>query len=139
MPISYHIHTDRNLVVTRYRGVVSDTEFVNAYREIYNSPSARPGLKELVDLRDVTSVQTGARAMREVTSMVHAFHGDAVELMRTAVLASTDLEYGLSRMYQAIASETPEQVEVFRIAEEALDWLGEGDSDLEDLHGDGSD
>lgn len=139
MPISYRFHTDRNLLVTRYRGTVTDDEFVATYREIYEHPDAKPGLSELVDLRDVSSVQTSARAMRLVTGLVQQFHGEAAEQMRTAVLASTDLEFGLSRMYQAIAAETPEHVEAFRDGAEALAWLGQANCDVDELHGDGSD
>jgi hypothetical protein len=43
---------------------------------------------------------------------------------RCAILATTDLHYGLMRMAGVFAEEYGVEVKVFRRLEEALDWLG---------------
>jgi len=39
-------------------------------------------------------------------------------------VASNDVAYGLSRMYQAFRSESPLELRVFREMDEAREWLG---------------
>lgn len=133
MPITFHVLPARNLIVSRYWGEIGDAEFIESYRRLCARPDVRPGSRELVDLRDVTDMPITASAMREVAEIVETFLGDEGQTMQTAVIASTELEYGLSRMYQAFASASPEQVEVFRSPEEALAWLGLGEVAFDDL------
>lgn len=42
---------------------------------------------------------------------------------RAAVLATDDLAFGLSRMYEAFVGDTSDRFRVFRAREEALSWL----------------
>jgi len=44
-----------------------------------------------------------------------------------AIVASRDLEYGISRMYQVYVDGLPVEVKVFRNIEPARNWVGESD------------
>jgi tetrahydromethanopterin S-methyltransferase subunit E len=46
------------------------------------------------------------------------------ERSRVAMVATTDVHYGLSRMYQAFRSDSPLDLRVFRDMREARTWLG---------------
>ncbi len=44
---------------------------------------------------------------------------------RTAIVAGDDLVFGMSRMYEFMTAESSAEIQVFRDAEAALDWLSE--------------
>ena len=46
---------------------------------------------------------------------------------KAALVVSSDLEYGLSRMYQVAVADLPAEIGIFRSLEEAKKWVGESD------------
>jgi hypothetical protein len=75
----------------------------------------------LVDLRRVDSaddlVDTFYDLNREATGTSH------LRVVRTAIVAEADLVFGLSRMYQGVATTRSPDMEVFRSMDEATAWL----------------
>ena len=53
MPISYRIHADLGLLVTRYVDVVADDEFIEVYKSILGGSAFRHGFNELADLQEL--------------------------------------------------------------------------------------
>jgi hypothetical protein len=89
-------------------------------------PGFRPGMPGLIDCRRVKSLfsisdlrKTAADAKLRPQLQVPG---------RAAVLASSNLIYGLLRMYEVFNEGNPAEIRVFREPEEAVRWLrGEGD------------
>ena len=121
MPITHSILADRRVVVTRITGTIDNEEMLEAYRRLYSDPGWSPGFHEVADFRTAN--------MREVTNDAVEQVGELSERMargtpfKTAVIAPGDLPFGLARMYEALAAESPEEVRVFRDAARALAWL----------------
>lgn len=124
MAVDYTIHPDLRIVVTRFVDVVTDDEFVGLYRDVFADSDYALGTNELADLREVTSLDVSARALRRVESITRERYGQSSEKFRSAVLAPRDHAYGIGRMYEVFAEEGPENVRVCREVEEALEWLG---------------
>jgi len=102
-------------------------EDVKAYLdELLVDPRFRPGMPGLIDCRRVKSLfsisdlrKTAADARLRPQLQVPG---------RAAVLASSNLIYGLLRMYEVFNEGNPAEIRVFRAPEEALRWLrGEAD------------
>ena len=129
MPITHSILVQRRLVVTRLSGDIRDEEMLEAYRQLYSDPRWSPGFHEIADFRTAN--------MRQVSNEAVARVGQLSERMakgipfKTAVIAPTDLPFGLARMYEALAAESPEEVTVFRDEASALAWLELGPDLLE--------
>jgi hypothetical protein len=90
-------------------------------------PGFRPGMTGLIDCRRVKSLfsifdlrKTAADIKKRPEMQVPA---------RAAVLATSNLIYGLLRMYEAFNDGNPSQIRVFRKSEEALAWLSSGDDE----------
>ncbi len=136
MPISYRIHADLGLLVTRYVEVVTNDELVEVYRSILSGSEFRHGFNELADLQEITEFKVTADGMRHVSALVGRFYEGRSESTRTAIITTTRLVYGMGRMYSAYAVPDKENVEVFKDVNEAMRWLGLNSVSLAELHGD---
>lgn len=134
MPARYALHPDLGVVVTRFQGAVTDEEFVGLYRALLADPLYREGTNELADLREIASFAITASALREVEAWTRRRYSGATTSFRTAIVAPSDLSFGIGRMYEVFAADGPEAVSVFRGAQMALRWLGLQDMDLAGLH-----
>lgn len=132
MPITYVIHLELRLVVTRFAGRVTDVEFVDLYSRLMADPDYELGTNELADLRKVESLDLSAAGLRRVEEITEERYAGSDASFRTAILAPRDHPYGIGRMYEAFSEEGPENVSVCRDPESALAWL-ELDPDVIDL------
>ena len=135
MPISYTIHADLKLLVTRYVGVVTNHEFTKVYYSILEGSEFQHGFNELVDFQEIKEWEVTAGAMENVSALVSHFYKGSSESTRTAILASRDAEYGIGRMYSAYADSDVETVKTFKDVREAMRWLGLNPVSLAELHG----
>ena len=119
MAITYHFEGD--YLFTRIEGDTS-YEAVKTYLDnLLADPAFRPGMPGLIDCRQVKSLfsildlrRTAADAKRRPQMQVPG---------RAAVLASSNLIYGLLRMYEVFNEGNPAEIRVFRKPEEAMAWL----------------
>ena len=123
MPIEHHVHHDLGLVVSTLAGAIDDAMLLGAYRDLYGGSEWRPGFHELVDMRQADMSGVSAAALRDLSAIVEKSLGGEVESFRTAILALSDLPFGLARMYGTYADPLTEDVHVFRDVHAALDWL----------------
>ena len=106
----------------RFSGVTTGAEIVAAKAEALAHPFGRPLGFLLFDF-------TGAEQFDVPTADVRRVASEDREYAAThppfaiAVVAPQDLEYGLSRMWQAFVDDTPIASTVARTRAEALAWL----------------
>jgi hypothetical protein len=121
--ITYHFEGD--FLFTEIEGDTS-YEDVKAYLDtLMVDPGFRPGMPGLIDCRRVKSHfsifdlrKTAADAKKRPQMQVPG---------RAAVLATSNLIYGLLRMYEVFNEGNPAEIRVFRKPEEAMVWLKDGD------------
>lgn len=131
MAILHKIYEEYGIVVSTLVRAISDDDLVTAYQELYENERWKPGFNEIVDLRRADMEGVTGEGLRRLSAMVdHYVHGRS-EGFKTAIVASDDLPYGLARMYDAISTDSPENVRVFKELDEALDWIGIDGSLLE--------
>lgn len=122
MPISFLFDTGRNLVTIIAEGLITDDE-LRCYRiDLTSDPRFRPGMRILSDHRSVEkhrlSIEGAYQAMKENQQLE-----SKLKDCRQAIVTSSDLHYGMTRMYIAMMSETFPNIRVFREMEEAQAWL----------------
>lgn len=119
MAITYHFEGD--FLFTTIEGETSYQD-VKAYLDaLVVDPRFRPGMPGIIDCRRVKSLfsilelrRTAADARARPQMQVPA---------RAAVLASSNIVYGLLRMYEVFNEGNPSEIRVFRQPEEAMAWL----------------
>jgi hypothetical protein len=119
MSMSYTIDPARQLVRTRAWGVLSTTDLQDSTSRLMVDPRFEPRYRSLVDLREVTGVSADMDALAQ-TAAVPLF-ADGVQ---RAIVASSDVAFGVARMYAAFAARTGGEVQVFRELGDAKVWLG---------------
>jgi len=89
--------------------------------DLFEDAGFAPGMPGLIDCRTVKSLFTIADLRRLASES-----RKRPELQvpgRAAVLASSNLVYGLLRMYEVFTEGQPTEIRVFRKPEEAMLWL----------------
>ena len=124
MAHSVRILDNLGLVVFKYWDDVNYNEIQNVFDETVKMPGFRANLKAIADFRDANTTMTGKEVQRlaSYAQKIDPLWGDT----KWAILAPSDLIYGLSRMYSALTSDYEVQTHVFRTVDQANDWLGVG-------------
>jgi hypothetical protein len=106
------------MVLSRAWGVLSEEDLVAHYQALAADLRFQPTFAQIVDLREVTSFALGSAALRREAA-IRVFDRAA----RRALVASSDIAFGLSRMYATEAYDVSPSIEVFRDMAEAEDWV----------------
>jgi hypothetical protein len=118
MPASYEIDAQRRLVLSRGWGVLTDEDLIDHYERLRADPDLDPTYAQLIDLREVERFATAGVTI-ELVARLRVFAPGA----RRAVIASEDVAYGMARMFASFAESQDQQIEVFRDARAAVDWV----------------
>lgn len=121
MPMSYDIDAEGRMVRVRVEGSPSYDELLACFAAYTQDPRFRPGMPILVDDR----ARTESPSAQEIRRMAHDSKAQPqpVEGSRCALLVASDLQFGLSRMYELMMEGGPMEVRVFRDEDEAVAWL----------------
>jgi hypothetical protein len=123
MGIQYVIDEHFGLVVAEARGHVEDRDLLDYAKRLLADPDRTRAKHELVDLRRVDdSSEVSSAGVRRLAE----FWSDRSAMMaggRLAIIAPSEVGYGMSRMYQILRSDGPDSIQVFRQRGEALRWL----------------
>jgi hypothetical protein len=125
MPFFYKIDKPRRLVMSTAAGVLSKADVLGHQDQLLKDPDFDPSFSQLSDLTHVTGFDVTAADMRELTERT-VFSSES----RRAVIVSTELAYGMSRMFGIFRESKGERgIRVFRKLEDALDWIvGKGET-----------
>ena len=110
------------MLITVASGTVTEHDLLDHLESHVEDPEIRPGMKEIVDLSEVTLLELPADSIRRLIDFELA-HPEPFHEARMAIVAPHDLPYGLSRMYQILSDEAGAEVGVFRDRPEAERWL----------------
>jgi hypothetical protein len=126
MPIDYRIDDARRLVLVHGHGTVTDEEVFAYQREVWSRPDVE-GFDELVDMTGVEHIALPSADRVQDLARLSAGMDTCSRASRLAVVAPTDVAFGLGRMYQTHRELDPrstKEVGVFRTRPEALAFLG---------------
>jgi hypothetical protein len=119
MAWSYRIDPARRVVFSVFEGTVTDEELPAYAAALRADPDFEPSFSQLADTRGVVRLDVSGAAVGLLVGVNPYGAGS-----RTAVVVSSDLAFGMARMYQIRRSSAPDEVEVFRDVNEARRWLG---------------
>jgi hypothetical protein len=126
MPGSYTIDPARSLVLTRGWDLVMEREILAHVRALIADPRFARNFHQLIDARDAKSVHFTASTIRELVRL-NPFGAGA----RRAMVVTNDVVFGMARMYQIMADESPDELQIFRHMDDALQWLWIADAKAE--------
>lgn len=116
----------RRRVVT-FHGAITDADLLQVYQPMLTDAHFDAALDDLVDLRAVSHVGVTSAALHRIIALYDE-REPANLPTRSAIVAPTDVLYGVSRMFQTLRGERPPaELEVFRKIEAAHRWLERSD------------
>lgn len=126
MPYRVKLRSDLGLVVLRWSGDITQNDVERAFAEMPEMDGFRAGLNLLSDARGCTT-DLGWWQVRHLAAFARA-RERAWGSCKWATVVSSDLIYGLARIYVTLASGGEIRNQVFRDPLAALAWL-EADGD----------
>ena len=130
MPGGYIIDSARSLVLSRAWNVLTGADLSRHARILAADRGFKPHFSQLCDMRDVTEIRADAAAIRELAALNPFGAGS-----RRALVVASDVMFGMARMYQILTEPSPDEFELFRDFDQALNWLGVADAKAELLRG----
>ena len=119
MPVSYLIDQNQRVVFSRLSGVVTAAEVHEHNRKLRTDPDFNPGYRQLVDCTGLTEILVGTPTINAVSQDQYFTPGT-----RRAFIATSDVAFGLARMFALRAEGSGQTIEVFRERRVAEEWLG---------------
>ena len=119
MPYALQILPTLRLTLTRVDGTLSSDDLRRHELELQHAPDFVPDLRQLIDFRQLTSLEVTARDIRDAAS-AQPFTGGA---MRVFVITTDEL-FGMARKYQILTEDTPHDLHLVRDIDEAFSLLG---------------
>jgi len=123
MPIRHRYDPGMRTLFVTAEGEIGDDEFLAWGQQVAADEAIPAGRLELIDLRRLELPDVSSETLRRVADAFRQRDRTQFET-KIAVVASSDLAFGLSRMYQAYRSDAPIALEVFRDMDAARAWLG---------------
>ena len=117
MPAEYRIDRPRRTVYSRAWGILTDQDLIQNSAALYADPGFEAGLDQLYDFTEVTEVKVSSPVLLHL-----ALSSRFAPTSRRAVAVSSDIAYGMARMY-AILSGREDTIQVFRDRPSAVQWL----------------
>lgn len=133
MPITWRVDHGARVVIAVARGSVADADLTAYQRAVWSQPEIA-GYDELLDVTEVKQPEVHRDGIRDAANLA-AQLDDTRLAGRFAIVADSDVAYGLARMYQSyreLDRRSVRSVSVFRTMKEALDFLGIDRSELPD-------
>jgi hypothetical protein len=119
MPGCYQIEPKNSLVISQAWGILTDAELLAHARQLGADPKFRGLTRQLAVLTDVTDALVNQDSMRELVKASPWGEG-----ARRAVVAGSELVFGMARMYELLNSASSDEFQVFRDLTPAIQWLG---------------
>ena len=126
MPITYEIDHGQRLVTAIPHGKLVDADIFKYQQEVWSRPDVK-GYDELIDMTGVTEIEFISTKRVAFLADLSASMDPPALTSKLAIIATTDLHFGLARMYETYrgtAKQGTKAVRVFRDRGEALQWLG---------------
>jgi len=122
MPIECQHDQGFAVILAHGTGRVTDQDVLNTTTVLSDAMAVTPDLTILVDLREVTDCAVSSDTIH-VLADLHRHHAEQSGHARVAIVASTDLAFGLSRMYATQVKGSALDVGVFRDIHQSQAWL----------------
>ncbi len=123
MEISTEINKNNNIRCHTIKGLIDASELIGFFEKLYSLPDFDLGMKALWDLREADFSALLPSDIRSIMDCVGQRWGKDGK-SKAAIVASRDLDYGMSRMFQIMLDgETTSKVTVFKDINKAEEWL----------------
>ena len=109
-------------LVVAFEGVLTDDDFIKCFTEIVSLSIAEPNTSLLVDLSGIERISVQSGTVRRAADLFKPLSSNVTR--RVAIIAPREEMFGMARMYQLMRPPSQSELNVFRTAAGAKEWLG---------------
>jgi hypothetical protein len=122
MPLTFRVDIEHRILRSQGSGVLTEEDLLGYFAGSRADPDYDASMHRVMDLREVTQLPSSD----DIRSLATFARSKApVETARMAIIASSDLAFGVSMMFKAFVG-YGERLVVVRDENEAMDWLTTG-------------
>lgn len=118
MPASYRIDPAWGRIFSTLQGVVTDQELVLLQRNLLADTEFKPTYSQLADCTGITRFDVSSQTIRSL-----ALPNMFAKGIRLAIVAKSEIVFGMARMFQLLRDGIAEEIRVFRDLAQASHWL----------------
>ena len=119
VPMAYKINSEHKIVISTGNGTLTFAESLTHQENLREDPNFIPKFSQLMDLTLVTKMELKSDELQRL-----AAHSVFANDSRRSFLVSSDLAYGLFRMFQTFRNNEGENgIQIFRELGPALNWV----------------
>jgi hypothetical protein len=122
MPVSYQTDAKRKIVVITAVGVVTAADAIGCLNALVTDTTVPIDMPWLVDGREVGRAPSPGE-IRTIAGVLRQQRIEGTATSRIAIIAGSDLIYGIARMFGGHARLEPAEFDVFRDERVAVSWL----------------
>lgn len=105
-------------------GCVTGDEIIAAHQEIYSPGNLKKQRYQIIDRTDCKEYQVSSEDIKKIAEIDKAASNTNPDII-IVIIASTDLQFGVSRMWQVYVEDSTFETEIFRDRITAENWLKE--------------
>src|SRR5437868_2951041 len=109
-------------LVATFEGILTDDDFIKCFTEIVSISIEEPNTSLLVDLSGIVRIDVGSGAVRRAADLFKPLSKSVTR--KVAIIAPREEIYGMARMYDLMRPPSSSDLDVFRTAAKAKEWLG---------------
>ncbi len=128
MPAHHVIDNKNKLIVTTWEGDVVDIDLIEALTKYQQDIQCRPqylGYNEIVDFSNVGKIKVTTEGIKNIGRTASTTDQNGID-RRLAFIVSSELAFGLARMYEVYRSftrKTNKEVRTFKKKSDAYEWV----------------
>ena len=114
---------DDDILEMKTFGTFSFDDLTNMIEQVTGNPKWKPGMDVIADFREVDVRGINVKEIYEAKNL-HVLYNDKAGEGKIATILSSNLAYGLSRVYQAISrTHVKSQIMTFRDYNNGINWI----------------
>ena len=128
MPAKHNIDNSSQLLITTWEGEAVDIDFIEAikkYQQDIQNNSDYHHFNEIVDLTNITGIKLTTNGIKHISSIASNTDINRVST-KLDLIVSSNLAFGLARMYEAyrsLSKDVNKEIRVFKNATDAFEWI----------------
>lgn len=126
MPVVSRIDKTHNTIIRTVTGGLTVSDIAHAFSESLSDPDFRKDMHVVWDLSEADVSQISSKQLVEAVEYIGAHTGSRGADYKIAIVASKDINFAVSRMFEGYGSSLPVSINVFRSREDALAWIAAG-------------
>ena len=128
MGVNSEILSEMHTVLRTVSGKLNPADIKNAVAETLKNPGFEKGMHAIWDLSDANIRDINTDELLEVVEYIQKNGEQRGKNYKIAIVASGDLAFGLSRMFEGYGNELPLSIHVHKTLNAAYEWINSSDS-----------